>query len=115
MRLLSSWCVMCRKSEESTNHLFLRCEVASRFWEKLCKEVNFSWAIIPFPCEALLMESIDTFGKGRKAKTLWRNAVSAIFWVIWNERSSRSLKESRGDSYDRLWDRVHLFASFGCR
>ncbi|KAH9679990.1 MACPF domain-containing protein [Citrus sinensis] len=40
-----------------------------------------------------------------KQKTLWRNAVSAIFWVIWNERSSRSLKESRGDSYDRLWDR----------
>ncbi|KAH9649430.1 MACPF domain-containing protein [Citrus sinensis] len=40
-----------------------------------------------------------------KQKTFWRNAVSAIFWVIWNERSSRSLKESRGDSYDRLWDR----------
>lgn len=82
------------RSDKKTN-LFLHCEVASRLWGKLCREANLSWAI-PCSCEALLMENVDDFGKGRKAKTLWRSAVSAIFWVIWNERNSRISKSQEG-------------------
>ena len=84
--LFPSWCVMHNRSVEASNHLFLHRFLASKLWYKLCKEANFLW-VIPRSCASLLMENFFAFGRGRKAKTLWKCAVAALFWVMWEERN----------------------------
>jgi hypothetical protein len=35
--IVMEWCCMCKKSEESIDHLFLHCEVAIEVWNMVCQ------------------------------------------------------------------------------
>lgn len=37
---LTPWCMMCNRSAETSNHLFLHCFAASKLWYKLCREAE---------------------------------------------------------------------------
>ena len=69
MCLSPSWSVMCKTSIETSNHLFFHCFVASKLWNRLCKEANISW-VIPGSYHSILLENSYVCGKRKKAKTL---------------------------------------------
>ena len=70
MCLSPSWCVICKTSAETSNHLFLYCFVTSKLWSRLCKEANIL-CVISGSFHFILMENSYAFSKGKKAKTLW--------------------------------------------
>ena len=84
--------------------------MASKLWYKLCKEANFLW-VIPGSCDSLLMENPFAFVRGTKAKTLWKCAVAALCWVIWEERNVRIFKGKSVDNVEEMWDRVCFLTS----
>jgi len=57
------------------------------------------------------MENIHTFGRGDKAKVLWKYVVLALLWVIWQERNSRIFEDRQEDNINCFWDRIKFLAS----
>lgn len=109
--LSPSWCVMCRKNEETSTHPFLHCDVAS-LYGRLCVAANILWAA-PTSCKAVFMVNIFAFRKGRKARTLWKCVVLALFWVTWEERISRIFVGEKEDDVNGLWTGFNSFLLFG--
>ena len=70
---------MHKKSEETADHLFLHCKVASSLWNTLFQAARVSWAFQTRV--SMLFEHVSAFAKGAKARVLL-----ATLWVIWLER-----------------------------
>ena len=85
--LSPGWCILCKKNNESIDHLFLHCEFSLRQWFNILKEFGMEW-VIPRTCTELLTLG-QVFHLTKKGKTLWKVAVSATFWPIWLERNRR--------------------------
>ena len=55
-QLLSpGWCVLCKKDNESIDHLFLHCEFSSRLWCNFLKELGRLWVIQKSTMELLCL------------------------------------------------------------
>ncbi|KAK9927793.1 hypothetical protein M0R45_024959 [Rubus argutus] len=108
--LSPNWCIMCKKEQETIDHVFLHCPVALSLWMKLFREVNISW-IIPKQCFSLLCEKHKILRGGRKAKAVWGCLVLAVFWVIWLERNQRIFEDKVGAGHEELWDRIKFWSS----
>ena len=50
--------------------------------------------MMPASSMSMLSELIHAFGKGKKAKELWKCSVMATFWVIWLRRKRRIFEDS---------------------
>ncbi|GMP91138.1 hypothetical protein CsSME_00041961 [Camellia sinensis var. sinensis] len=104
------WCIMCCKSGESLDHLFLHCSVARQLWHMVFGLGNVVW-VAPKGCAQMLLFDFQTFGRSKRAKVLWSGVISAIFWVAWMERNARVFEGVVRD-IDYLWDRARYLASF---
>ena len=81
MVLSPSWCVLCRKDDESIDHLFMHCEIATKLWNQLFYEAGFSW-VVQDKCSALFMEDMTGFGSNNMAHALWNSMILALIWSI---------------------------------
>ena len=104
--LSPGWCVLCKKDNESIDHLFLHCDFSLRLWYIILKEFGRIW-VIPRSSKDLLC-----FGQGlflnNKGKVLWKVVSVATFWAIWLERNNRIFEEGE-ESVEFLWDRIRLW------
>ena len=108
LSLSPGWCILCKKNNESIDHLFLHCDFSYSLWCKLLKEFDIQW-VIPRSCSELL-----TLGQGfllsKKGKILWNFAVNATFWAIWLERNNRIFEDSEAN-FESIWDRIRLWVA----
>uniref|UniRef100_A0A5B7BMK3 Reverse transcriptase zinc-binding domain-containing protein n=1 Tax=Davidia involucrata TaxID=16924 RepID=A0A5B7BMK3_DAVIN len=51
--MLVGRCYMCKKSLESTSHLFLHCEVARDLWNAILSLAGYNW-VMPYTIKNLL-------------------------------------------------------------
>ena len=104
--LSPGWCVMCKKHNESLDHLFLTCDFSIRFWNKILQEFGREWVIprsasdVLFVGQGLLLQ--------KKGKTLWKVVTTATFQEIWLEQNRRSF-EGVEEKFDSIWDRIKLW------
>lgn len=84
---------MCKMKEECQS-FFVHCEVASLLWQKLFRETGY-WEI-PEGCHTLFCDHCFGFGKGKKAKDLWRCSVVAVIWDLWMETNRRIFEDYIG-------------------
>jgi hypothetical protein len=42
---LVNWCCLCKKSEETVNHLLIHCEFTSELWHLVLSLFGFSWVM----------------------------------------------------------------------
>ncbi|CAL5357544.1 unnamed protein product [Camellia sinensis] len=68
--LCPQWCVMCKRSSESADHLFLHCSVAIQLWQYLFGLCDVKW-VAPRDCTHMLLVKFDRFGGSKRAKILW--------------------------------------------
>jgi len=50
---LANWCCLCKKNEETTNHLFIHCKYTSTLWQLILNLFGVSW-IMPNNIQELL-------------------------------------------------------------
>jgi len=87
---VSSVCVLCGNVEETTNHLFLHCNVVSVIWRKVLDWLNINF-ITPhnlfshFACWSTLSNSRRLFNA---FCLIWH----AVIWSIWKERNATIFK-----------------------
>ncbi|XP_059075167.1 uncharacterized protein LOC131875150 [Cryptomeria japonica] len=85
-----SWCIMCKRNEESANYLLLRCPFAEGCWEWLMNKLQFT---------SVRNESLKDFlvawPKNTQSKWsgLWRISPALLSWHIWKERNRRIFRE----------------------
>ena len=85
-----TWCVLCRKEEESTSHLFLTCEITKDLWYRVTQALN-----------------ISIVWQGADISTAWdhwwtavasekaRNLPPVVSWFIWNRRNAIIFEDFR--------------------
>ena len=89
--LSPGWCVLCKKDNETLDHLFLSCDFSFRLWCKILKEFGRDWVT---PRSSLELLSLgQSFFLNKKGRTLWKVATTVTFWAIWLERNKRIFEE----------------------
>ena len=106
VRKIGEWCVLCKKDNETLNHLFLTCDFSTRIWYKIIQKFGRAWVI---PRSALDLLSLGQgLGLNKKGKTFWKVATTITFWAIWLERNNR-IFEGIEENFEFIWDRIRLW------
>ncbi|KAL5539799.1 hypothetical protein UlMin_044293 [Ulmus minor] len=92
MMLSPNMCVICKKDEETANHLFLHCYSARFLWLKALGEVGLHW-VAPASVRGMFLDRSLGFGSNKMAKTLWNCMVFSLLWHIWLERNTRIFED----------------------
>ena len=86
--LIPHWCILCKGSGESVDHLFWNFLITMELWHKLLKEANLEW-VLPRNIGDIFIISFKGLGKSIKGKTLWHIACLDVLWMVWQERNAR--------------------------
>jgi hypothetical protein len=78
-------CVMCNRTIESANHLFLHCDVAAKVWYEINRWLGF-YLVIP-PNFFLSFVMWTTCGRNKFVKAGLRLIWCATIWVLWRARN----------------------------
>jgi hypothetical protein len=83
-------CSMCKKTEESVDHLFFHCDVAFALWYSLFSRFGLSWVM---PRRVIdLLACWWSSGRSRSA-TVWKMVLTWRFWCLWREKNNRSFED----------------------
>jgi hypothetical protein len=68
---LVNWCCLCKKSEETINHIFICCEFTSEIWYLVLTLFGVSWVM---PCNILeLLHCWKTQGRKQSKEAIWKS------------------------------------------
>jgi hypothetical protein len=87
-----NWCCMCKKSDESINHLLLHCEVASALWSGLFHLFGVVWVMNGRVRD--LLACWNGQSGNNMVKEVWRMAPLCLFWTVWKERNARCFENT---------------------
>lgn len=80
------WCILCRRSIETVDHLFLQCPITLGLQHKIFSQARMVW-VLPDNIHDTMMISFKCFGNSIRGKTLWR--IVSLFVVNCVEREER--------------------------
>ena len=80
-------CYLCMENEETVNHLFLHCPVATNLWNMFYCLSGLKWVMPQNLRDAQMSWSLWRVDK--TIKKIWLMISAAIFWCLWNERNCR--------------------------
>lgn len=105
MSLCPNWCILCKSSTETVEHLFLNCSYSKgicRFGEGEHVQHLFSISSL---LEFLLQLKINS-----KAKIIWSNIITTILWCLWLERNRKTFHDKELQ-HGYLWEDILSLAS----
>jgi hypothetical protein len=97
--VLVNRCGMCKKEEESIDHLLLHCERAQFLWNAFFSHFGLAW-VMPRGV-ADLLHCWWLVGRSRNAM-VWKMVLLCIMWCLWVERNGRFFEDSERSSKDLL-------------
>ncbi|XP_076891197.1 uncharacterized protein LOC143542515 [Bidens hawaiensis] len=78
-------CSFCLNSEESSDHVFGACGVATRVWNNICKWLDLP-LILDFSVLGILIW-LDTLSVNSKKQKLIHGIILSAWWIIWRARN----------------------------
>ncbi|KAM7507518.1 hypothetical protein LguiA_017971 [Lonicera macranthoides] len=84
LQLSPLWCVMCKRSGESLDHLLLHCSFVHSIWCNIRSDFDMV-AALPSSWHNLLIERWYFKGDKKKSKKLWRSSCLAVLWCVERE------------------------------
>ena len=73
-------CCMCKRSEETVDHLLLHCEVASALWYAIFSCFGMAWVMPRWIVD--LLACWWSSGRQRSAM-VWKMVPMCLFWCLW--------------------------------
>ena len=64
-------CILCRKSKETIDNLFLHCPITLGLWHRIFSQAGMKWVQSNSICNMLVV-SFKCFANSIRGKTLWR-------------------------------------------
>jgi hypothetical protein len=97
--VLVNRCGMCKKEEESIDHLLLHCVRAQFLWNAFFSRFGLAWVM---PRRVVdLLHRWWSVGRLRSA-VVWKMVPLCIMWCLWVERNGRFFEDSERSSEDLL-------------
>ena len=87
--MLVGWCCLCKKADETVDHLLLHCGVARQIWDFVFQFVGINWVLRSHVSE-MLFGWWNWFGK--RSSGVWNIIPSCLIWTIWRERNKRTFE-----------------------
>jgi hypothetical protein len=100
---------MCKRSDESVDHLLLHCEVTSALWTVIFSHHGLSWVT--------LNQVIDLFACWRglydssKSAIVWKMMLSCLLWCLWRKMIERSFEDRKRTVVELSLSSLILFTS----
>ena len=82
------WCILCRRSIETIDHLFLHYLITMGLWHRIFSQLGMEWVQPGSICDMMVI-SLKCFGNSIRCKILWRIACLSLLWIVWRERHAR--------------------------
>ncbi|XP_004240778.1 uncharacterized protein [Solanum lycopersicum] len=80
--------VICKKAEETAEHLFLQCQFARKLWERLLGSIDHH-STVPLVWEQFQQWCIQ-YGKGKRATAQrFKTVLTEGIYGLWIERNNR--------------------------
>jgi len=99
-----SRCSLCRKENETQEHLLNKCLYAQSLWEEI-RMIFGKTKRDPDNIRNTLMQ----WGKGefqsRIVRRIWNLAVGFVIWALWRERNHRIFRE-KSSQESRTWEEI---------
>jgi len=92
---------MCRKEEETLDHLLDRCEFASMIWVKAETRFRRTDKVLGHPDHSISDWCTNTFGNPL-LNQIWELFPRFVVWELWKERNSR-IFEGKDKSLEGVW------------
>ena len=83
--LSPDWCILCRRSSETIDHLFLHCPITLALWHRIISQVGMKWVQPDSICDMMVI-SFKYFENSIRGKTLWRITCLSLLWIMWRAR-----------------------------
>ncbi|XP_069143460.1 uncharacterized protein [Solanum lycopersicum] len=91
---LDRGCVMCKRAEESMEHLFIQCQYAEAIWERLLRWINVQ-TNMPKSWTEFIQWCVKN-GKGKSARAqMFKGILAEGVYGLWSERNKRIFEEKR--------------------
>jgi hypothetical protein len=92
---LVNWCCLCKKSEETINHLLIHCEFTSEIWHLVLILFGVSW-VMWMPSNIVeLFQCWRTQGWGHSKEAIWKVIPTLLMWCIWRKRNPRLFEDHK--------------------
>lgn len=92
-----NWCVLCRNSSESAEHIFMTCSFSSVFWDQLQQEgITLHTQTIQASLDFIFRQTTTN-----KPQILNSNLIAATLWSIWLELNRTFQGSCENQNY--LW------------
>jgi hypothetical protein len=97
--VMISRCGMCKRDEETVDHLLLHCECAQLLWNAFFNRFDLAWSM---PSGVVnLLQCWWSGGRPRNA-VVWKMVPHCIMWCIWSKRNKRYFDDSESGREDLL-------------
>jgi hypothetical protein len=100
--VLVNRCGMCKKEEESIDHLLLHCESARFLWNAFFSRFGLAWVM---PRGVVDLLHCWWSGGCPRSVVVWKMVLLCIMWCLWSERNERFFEDSKRS----LEDLLHFF------
>jgi hypothetical protein len=87
---MAGWCCMCRRGQETGEHLLIHCVVASDLWYAVLRSFGVYW-VFPKRIMDLLFGWYN--GCGKHVSAIWNLVPLCLMWTIWRERNRRIFED----------------------
>ncbi|CAI9265575.1 unnamed protein product [Lactuca saligna] len=91
--IINTSCPQCHLENEDTEHILIRCPVASNVWDLI-----FKWCNIPkpqFQTVGELIGFVKTWGIRRRRRNNLICVCFGVMWILWKTRCDGVLKNKR--------------------
>lgn len=106
--VVMEWCFMCKKNDESIDHLLSHCEVARELWAGVLSRAGLSW-VMPMRVVDLLA-CWNSRHRSSQLAAAWRMISLCIMWCLWLERNERCFNDKE-QTVEDIWKLFVFFAA----
>jgi hypothetical protein len=107
------WYCICKKSEESIEHLLLHCEVARDLWSYILTLFGLKWVM-----SRMVLDLLTSWGASfmyGPVKEVWRLVPLCLMWCIWREQNVPHFEDveiSMVELKKRLLNTLYIWIAF---
>jgi hypothetical protein len=92
-------CGMCKRDEETIDHLLFHCECAQGLWNAFFNRFGLAWSM---PSGVVNILQCWWSGGRLRSAVVWKMVPHCIMWCLWSERNRRYFNDSESSREELL-------------